>query len=97
MDAKEFFKEATRMCKTHYCYNDCPGYEICSKYGKKSQEMIDIVEKWSKENPIITNAMKFEEIFGFKLYPCATGTLSTFKFNTGKEALEWLKEEYKEK
>ena len=29
-----------------------------------SYEAIEIVEKWAKEHPIVTNAMKFKEVFG---------------------------------
>lgn len=29
-------------------------------------EAIEIVEKWAKEHPIVTNAMRFKEVFGIE-------------------------------
>ena len=31
---------------------------------KQSKKQVEIVEKWSKEHPIMTNARKFMEVFG---------------------------------
>lgn len=49
---------------------DCPlNKKMCNTayntaYG--AVEAIEIVENWVKEHPIKTNAMKFEEVFGFE-------------------------------
>lgn len=67
MDAKKYIEEYNRMCEFYdglEC-RACPGNHIDCNLD--NLEMIDIVEKWSKEHPKITNAMKFEEVFGFKL------------------------------
>ena len=56
-------------CKGVEC-NNCPFYEeVCSTEGIEgalfhSYEVIEIVEQWAKEHPIVTNAMKFKEVFG---------------------------------
>lgn len=87
MDAKKYIEEYNRMCKSYglKC-RSCPGNHIyCNT---DNLEMIDIVEKWSKEHPKITNAMKFEEVFGFKLS----------RSNPSSEYLympeNWLNQEY---
>lgn len=78
MDAVEFFEEKDRMCQDlSVCGNCCElsyfdlglqGYSVCGLINTgKYKEAVEVVEKWSKEHPKITNAMKFEEVFGFKL------------------------------
>lgn len=78
MDAVEFFKEKDRMCQDLYvcgkCYDlayvkeNSRGYTVCGLISTgRYEEAVEIVEKWSKEHPKITNAMKFEEVFGFKI------------------------------
>lgn len=73
MDAIRFIKEKTRMCESFgtTCIG-CPMYSV----GKKTkyecwmfviihaEQAVAIVEKWSNEHPVITNLMKFEEVFG---------------------------------
>ena len=72
MDAVKFYKEQSRMCKTYNKCPECPIYELMDN-GKllcitalheKLEEFVDLVETWSKEHPIMTNKMKFEEVFG---------------------------------
>lgn len=54
---------------------DCPfNEEVCRADGIKgvlfhSYEAIEVVENWAKENPIVTNADKFREVFGFEPLP----------------------------
>ena len=73
--ALEFLKEGRRMCKS---YPDCKGCQLENSpcgfirgiVGCSDSEVrcaIEVVEQWSKENPVMTNAKKFEEVFGFSL------------------------------
>ena len=71
MNAVQWWEEAERMCKNYKSCNDsCPAY---GNYGCKLKpyaldfdpdEVVRIVEEWSKAHPIQTNAQKFEEVFG---------------------------------
>ena len=78
MDAVEFFEEKDRMCQDLSVCGNCydlgysdlglQGYSICGLINTgKYKEAVEVVEKWSKEHPKITNGMKFEEVFGFKI------------------------------
>lgn len=51
---------------------DCPcSNGICNNGSIMSNayEAIDLVENWAKENPIKTNADKFQEVFGLDMAP----------------------------
>ena len=64
MDAVEFLKERARMCKSFpdFC-SGCPLFSVgCG--GGDPDETVSAVEQWSKEHPVVTNGMKFEEVFG---------------------------------
>lgn len=63
MDAVEFLKERNRLCNSfrYNCLN-CPAYNCANS--EHFEETVALIEKWSKEHPIITNEMKFEEVFG---------------------------------
>ena len=53
MDAIEFIHERNRMCKSFgVCCNNCPADKnaSCDSFAWK-EELVAIVEKWSKENP----------------------------------------------
>ena len=69
MESLEFWKEYTRMCtECKDCYG-CPlAAATCAGSLELSEkQIINLIEKteqWSKEHPIITNAMKFKEVFG---------------------------------
>ena len=71
IDALTYLKERERMCHAisqgrtddDFCFEcplgaeqDCTGLEQ-----ENSEKAIAIVEKWSAENPIVTNAQKFDE------------------------------------
>ena len=70
MEALEFLKEYNRMCVVNKDCQGCPlEMDNCAGCGDEFSEkqiinIIDKTEQWSKEHPIITNARKFEEIFG---------------------------------
>lgn len=71
MDAVEYLKESNRMCGTCICA-DCPSpvrdaryYYTCLDFSlEHPEEAVRIVEEWSKNHPVMTNSMKFEEVFG---------------------------------
>ena len=95
MDAIEFLKEYARMCAVN---KDCYGCPLkgtdCSLNREFSEEqMINIVDKteqWSKEHPVMTNAQKFKEVFGF--IPADHTTLFHLHENDfGIMAIEWDK------
>lgn len=75
MDAAEFIKQYARMCGMYNQMTKCPKCPIdaenktegmtCGAFCKAFPEkVVDLVAKWSKEHPIITNEMKFMEVFG---------------------------------
>ena len=68
----EFLKDYQRMCRSYKnCIDGCPlhekecfGASLIVFENNSFNEMVDAVEQWSKERPVVTNAMKFEEVFG---------------------------------
>ena len=69
MEALEFLKEAKRKCSSttcEVCRNEsyavlCP----LSEYpDEKLEKLVSGIEQWSEKHPVITNARKFEEVFG---------------------------------
>ena len=72
METLDFLKEAQRMCKSYPDCKGCPlrnfacGFIRCIERFSDAdvQCQVKVVEQWSKEHPIITNARKFEEVFG---------------------------------
>ena len=76
MEAIEFLKEAQRLCEqSRYCSMECPLYESCifdfmyeNESSKETwgriEKAVAIIEQWSKEHPLVTNAQKFKEVFG---------------------------------
>lgn len=90
MNAIEFVKNFGRMCAKNECYNcevehldNCDCIRAMIKYPEK---VLDIVYRWSKDNPLTTNKDKFEEVFG--------EDLSSIVFGRGIDT--WLDEEYKD-
>ena len=74
MDAVMFNTEARRMCKESISCSKCAAgmgedcaLDVTLKWFDPA-EAVRIVEEWSNEHPIQTNAQKFEEVFGFKPY-----------------------------
>lgn len=78
MDAVEYLKEAIRMCETIESCSNCPMKALddaacypCESSQKSLERVnpercVEIVEKWSKENPVKTRKSEF-----LKLYPNA--------------------------
>lgn len=55
MDTIKFLAEFKRMCKTYQGCAGCRAIGICNYMGMESdaqrQELVDIVEQWSKDHP----------------------------------------------
>ena len=78
MDAVEYLKEVIRMCETIEICSNCPmkaldnaACYLCESSQKSLKRVnpercVEIVEKWSKENPVKTRQSEF-----LKLYPNA--------------------------
>lgn len=73
MDARDFIKNAKRMCNAHdgSCH-DCPGnstpkdgciIRVLNSFDIRDAE-IEAVENWAKEHPLVTNRQKITEVFG---------------------------------
>lgn len=85
MTKEEFQRDLIRMfdslrnkckgeknCRGINC-RDCPfGIKVCNADIEMfhAHEAIEIVENWAKEHPIVTNADKFREVFGFDMTIC---------------------------
>lgn len=66
MDAKEFLMERQRMCGSHDNCLECPARGITcgiNAKGEEINELIKIVEDWSKEHKGKTNLEKLKEVF----------------------------------
>lgn len=114
MDAGNFIKEMERIHKTYIDCVNCPLDDVlddnttCREFiSRYPNEAIKIVEKWNKEHPIITNAMKFKEVFGceptpdkneghkYMCVPREKRSDNCERYNCQK-CTEWWDEEYKE-
>ena len=62
MDALEYLKERNRMW-------DVSQVSVEVEEDENPAEAVRIVEEWSREHPKMTNARKFEEVFGVKYDP----------------------------
>ena len=96
MDAKEFIRERNRMCRAYAC-GDCPLNETgCTITDLNVDELVDIVEKWSKEHPMMTNAEKFEKTFGLKIKPHGNCLKFVGVIPQNEYVAQWLDEPYVE-
>lgn len=53
--------------------DDCPMYKVAcntTQIRLLEAEAIETVENWAKQHPIVTNADKFREVFGFDMTIC---------------------------
>ncbi len=83
MDAVKFLGEFNRMCKTYQGCAGCRAIGICNYMGMESdaqrQELVGIVERWSKDHPQKTRLQDFWEKYpnanldehGFPDFCCA--------------------------
>ena len=67
MDAVEYLKEKMRMCDATRCAECLIGDIHNNVEIRTPEEAVAIVEKWAAEHPVVTNAQKFEEVFGWKI------------------------------
>lgn len=91
---KTVMRELQRLCSGRKCgscpvgsktFNERESY--CSVWVKNHPEEAErIIMKWSAEHPIMTNAKKFEQVFGFSFY---------YRFGGSDVDTAWLAEEYK--
>ena len=82
MDALMFFRELNRMCRF---YKGCDGCPFCDEeccptiIGEKADEIVQFVERWSKDHPQKTRLQDFWEKYpnanldehGFPDFCCA--------------------------
>lgn len=98
MEALEFLKEAQRMCKS---YPDCKGCPLLNSpcgfirsiEGHSDADIrctIKVIEQWSKEHPLITNEMKFREVFG-------DNAVNSVLALHPSDIKRWLAQQYKER
>ena len=73
MDALTFIREFQRMCNSFggICLG-CPlagGRTDCDSIMeiKNPRERIDVIERWSVENPVVTNRQMLKEVFGIDM------------------------------
>lgn len=113
MEFKEFINERKRMCKAHSdgvmccCVRmKCPLNELkerspenscyagCVRYSDEAEK---VVEKWSKENPPLTNLDKYKqamkELFGAEV---ENGPYGMYLVIKGVTDASWWNEPYKE-
>lgn len=104
MDALKFFKEYNRMCSSTPQCGDCPitggAVDSCDSYLlSHPEEVVPIIEKWSAEHPIMTNALKFKEVFGVELN-LFNFTPHLYPYEVlmygNTDIAKWLSEPYKE-
>lgn len=97
MDALDFWKEYKRMCNSYKYCNNCPlvganclSLGVLNKSDRNFLIITNGVETWSKEHPLVTNEMKFREVFGDN---AANSILALHP----SDIKRWLAEPYKER
>ena len=65
MDALKFLEEKNRMCDEHPACVGCPLGELAYCADAEPEEVVKVVEKWSKEHPFVTNGMKISELLPY--------------------------------
>lgn len=100
MEAKEFLKEAKRMCQYYLNVRNigcsgCPAYQLhCEIPERIEPEFVEIVEKWSKEHPIITNRTKIEQTIGREIVVNENDIRIKGVIPTNYHLNYWLDQEY---
>lgn len=94
MEALNFIYEFRRMCKSIDC-SECGVYRCCTESNipacllamkAKPEDVVRIVEEWSKANPEQTNNNKFKEVFGIDF--------RKLMFDTSANRTLWLNKPY---
>lgn len=94
MDAVEYIKARERMCAFYGTgCNCCP--LVDRPYGESCDSIdphgaVVLVEQWAKEHPVMTNAVKFKEVFGRDIEDCLIDP-KLYGMST-----TWWDDEYKE-
>ena len=91
---QKVIKERKRMCGRYKICDGCPikaetldKGDVCLTWiMRKPEEAEHIIMKWAKENPIVTNGMKFHEVFGINFDAL---------YSVSEATIKWLNEEYK--
>lgn len=100
MDAKEFIREWMRMCEKYgeLC-EGCPMFRKranpCELPELFSEVMVDVVQKWSKENPVVTNGKKILELIAGEASQWESGGTSKGMVQI-RVSKKWWDAEYKE-
>lgn len=113
MEFEEFVEKRKRMCKEYIpCSNGCPIYSArlldiyhagCAQWcldNFKSAE--EIVDDWTKDNPVLTNAAKFKEVFGVDIeyssdhpgYLYINKIIQKSSLDHAEDMRKWLESEY---
>ena len=100
MEAIEFLKEYRRMCNSYihrFGCDGCPlkdeqclGTGVSNKTDGEYLTITSMVEQWNKDHPLVTNEMKFREVFG----DMAVNSMLSLCTD---DIREWMKQEYKER
>lgn len=103
---QDVVKAYKRLCDEFASCINCPLYNLvkttsfCANGVTKfySEEAERIIMEWAKENPLMTNRMKFREVFGINLdsieVVCRDGE---GKVSHHQDVSVWLDKEYKGK
>ena len=105
MDAVAFVKKKRRMCDEYPACVGCPLGKFGDCEDAKPEELVKVVEGWSKEHPLKTNGMKVWELIpgnvrSTNYYPADENALP--EFIKGSEYVEliirqsWWDDEYEE-
>lgn len=110
MDVVKFLMESKRMCQRYKVCSRCPlnGNCIASIVDPADAvRAVAIVEKWSKEHPVVTNGLKVHEMIPGNerstVFKEADSNLKGCGFITSEDYVEmrvrksWWDAEYKEK
>ena len=93
---QEVIKQFWRICeryRTDVCCGTCPLKEVRGVYhcwrwiSEEPEKAEELIMDWAEKNPVITNDLKFQEVFGCKPY-----SITLFD----DDFIKWLSEEYKE-
>lgn len=99
----EVMKQKERLCKSiedcTQCVMSCDyngiGCNCIEFFRLHPKEAEEIIMKWVKEHPLMTNADKFKEVFGFRPDKCPTTFCNTQKCAVCDGYRFWV-QEYKE-
>ena len=71
MDSNRIYFKGARSCDGVSC-SKCPVHSLCKEPTSESfqaSEIIELVEQWGKDHPVVTNREKWKEVFGSAKIP----------------------------